>query len=145
MVFNSHSIDSVFVPNQSVNLSELESEERDIESFKRFNWYFEPPKNKPKINFNVKDIVLTKKQPASDNSSPYFGDLASSSLCNTPPPHPDEEYHTHASSVSLPSSSHDSNAPKASHCDPLRASAPTANVDNFLHGIIGDDLKADRV
>lgn len=139
-----HNTDSVFVPNQSVNLSELESEERDIESFKRFNYYFEPPKNKPKINFNVKDIVVTKKQPASDNSSPYFGDLASSSLCNTPPPHPDEEYNVRASSLSLPSS-HDLNAPKSNHCDPLKSTATTANLDNFLHGIIGDELNVDRV
>lgn len=132
--------DSVFVPNQSVNLSELESEERDIESFKRFNWYFEPPKNKPKINFNVKDIVVTKKQPTSDNSSPYFGDLASSSLCNTPPPHPDEEYPARASSISLPSSSHD-----LINSDALKGNPPAAKLDNFLHGIIGDELNVDRV
>lgn len=45
-----------------VNLNELESEERDIESFKRFNYYFDPPKNKPKINLNVKDIVVSNKK-----------------------------------------------------------------------------------
>lgn len=44
-----------------MNLNELESEERDIETFKRFNYYFEPPKTKPKINLNVKDIVVNKK------------------------------------------------------------------------------------
>lgn len=48
-----------------VNLSELESEERDIESFKRFDYYFNPPKNKPKVNINVKDIVVhSRKVPA---------------------------------------------------------------------------------
>lgn len=72
--------DSIFVPDQTVNLSELESEERDIESFKRFNYYFQPPKNKPKIKLNVKDIVVTKKQKVpsdvtSDNcNSSYFSD-----------------------------------------------------------------------
>lgn len=49
--------ENIFAPNQMVNLNELESEERDIESFKRFNYYFDPPKNKPKINLNVKDIM----------------------------------------------------------------------------------------
>lgn len=143
-----HPTDSVFLPNQSVDLSKLGPEEREIESFKRFNWYFQPPKNKPKINFNVKDIVVTKKQPASDNSSPNFGELASSSLCNTPPLLRDEEYSTHASSMSLPSSSsHDLNAPTPSRCDPSKGIAhqSTTNFDNFLHGIIGDELNVDRV
>lgn len=50
----------------------MESEERDIESFKRFNYYFEPPKNKPKVNLNLKDIVVNnKKLPMSD--AQYFG------------------------------------------------------------------------
>ncbi|XP_026464708.1 putative uncharacterized protein DDB_G0282133 [Ctenocephalides felis] len=63
-------VDNIFAPNQMVNLSELESEERDIESFKRFNYYFEPPKNKPKINLNVNDIVVKKKaSSASENGS----------------------------------------------------------------------------
>lgn len=53
-------VDSIFVPNQKVNLNELESCERDIESFKRFNYYFEPPKNKPKVNLNLNDIVVNK-------------------------------------------------------------------------------------
>lgn len=53
----------------------MESEERDIESFKRFNYYFEPPKNKPKVNLNLKDIVVNnKKLPMSDGQ--YFGDIA---------------------------------------------------------------------
>ena len=55
--------DSIFAPNQTVNLNELESDEREIESFKRFNYYFEPPKNKPKVNLNVKDIVVNNKKP----------------------------------------------------------------------------------
>lgn len=62
--------DHIFAPNQTVNLSELESEEREIESFKRFNYYFEPPKNKPKINLNVKEIVLNKKMSSSNGPSP---------------------------------------------------------------------------
>lgn len=120
--------DSIFAPNQTVNLNELESEERDIESFKRFNYYFEPPKNKPKVNFNVKDIVLTKKHPSSDNSSPYFGDLAS--LSNTPHSEDDLLYN-------------EMNALKLSHGPvPVRPHVSSASqFDNFLHGIIGDELK----
>lgn len=125
-------VENVFVPNSAVNLNELESEERDIETFKRFNYYFEPPKNKPKINFNMKDIVVTKKQPTSDNSSPYFGDLASSSLSNTP--HPEDDIY------------HDITAFKSNNCDPLKPHPTTNHVhlDNFLHGIIGDELNTDH-
>ncbi|GBP85734.1 hypothetical protein EVAR_62533_1 [Eumeta japonica] len=51
-------ITSVFVPDRSItNLNELESSERDIESFKRFEFYFEPPKHKPRVQFNVHDIA----------------------------------------------------------------------------------------
>lgn len=63
-------LDSIFAPNQTVNLSELASEEREIESFKRFNYYFKPPANKPKVNFDVKNIVLAKKAGSSDTTSP---------------------------------------------------------------------------
>lgn len=64
-------LDSIFAPNQTVNLSELASEEREIESFKRFNYYFKPPANKPKVNFDVKNIVLAKKAAgSSDTTSP---------------------------------------------------------------------------
>lgn len=143
--------ESVFVPNQSVSLSELESDDRDIEAFKRFNYYFEPPKNKPKVNFNVKDIVVTKKQPSSDSSSPHLGEVASSTS-NTPPQTEEE--------------------PKANACDPLRPEpvpaaqqsqplpaeqqpqqepvpqeprSPSASQsDNFLNGIIGDEINSDR-
>lgn len=61
--------DHIFAPNQTVNLSELESEERDIESFKRFDYFFDPPKNKPKINLNIKDIVVNKRQQQSPHST----------------------------------------------------------------------------
>lgn len=66
-------------------MSELESEERDIESFKRFNYYFEPPKNKPKINLNVKDIVVNKKNKITSDSpsSSLFGEMSSSISSNT--------------------------------------------------------------
>lgn len=66
--------DNIFAPNQMVNLSELESEERDIESFKRFDYYFEPPKHKPKINLNVNDIVVKKKPSSASESGANFGD-----------------------------------------------------------------------
>ncbi|XP_058813321.1 uncharacterized protein LOC131677496 [Topomyia yanbarensis] len=65
--------ENIFAPNQMVNLNELESEERDIESFKRFNYYFDPPKNKPKINLNVKDIVVNSKKPGDVTSNNHVG------------------------------------------------------------------------
>ncbi|XP_055617273.1 uncharacterized protein LOC129762771 isoform X2 [Toxorhynchites rutilus septentrionalis] len=73
--------ENIFAPNQMVNLNELESEERDIESFKRFNYYFDPPKNKPKINLNVKDIVANSKKStgATGNNSNGSGSSGSSS------------------------------------------------------------------
>lgn len=52
---NHHHPESVFEPNQ-INLNELTSDEREIESFKRFNYFFDPPKNKMKVNLNVQDI-----------------------------------------------------------------------------------------
>lgn len=125
--------DNIFAPNQAININELESEERDIESFKRFNYFFEPPKNKPKVNFNVKDIVVAKKHPSSDNSSPYFGDLASHS--NTPSHSEDDLLYHEFHALNLSSS--------ATHGPiPVRPQVATANrYDNFLHGIIGDELK----
>ncbi|XP_077292678.1 uncharacterized protein LOC143915754 [Arctopsyche grandis] len=55
---------SIFAPDQSItNLNELDSSERDIESFKRFDFYFEPPKNKPKISLNVQDITFQRPSP----------------------------------------------------------------------------------
>ncbi|XP_059621593.1 axoneme-associated protein mst101(2)-like isoform X2 [Phlebotomus argentipes] len=76
--------DSIFAPNQKVNLNELESEERDIETFKRFNYYFEPPKNKPKVNLNLKDIVLNKKKSSPESPSMYFGGTDGNSITSTP-------------------------------------------------------------
>ncbi|XP_055716056.1 uncharacterized protein LOC129809929 isoform X3 [Phlebotomus papatasi] len=76
--------DSIFAPNQKVNLNELESEERDIETFKRFNYYFEPPKNKPKVNLNLKDIVLNKKKSSPESPSMFFGGLDGNSITSTP-------------------------------------------------------------
>jgi hypothetical protein len=48
---------SIFAPNQLVNLEQLDADDRDIESFKRFDYSFDPPKNKPKVNLNVKDMM----------------------------------------------------------------------------------------
>lgn len=117
----------MFVPNSAVNLNELETEEREIESFKRFNYYYEPPKNKPKVNLDVKGIVVAKKQPASNNSSPYFGELAGSSLSNTP--RLDDLYP-------------ELNAFKSNNCD--HTTINRIPLDNFLHGIIGDGLETDH-
>jgi FAM193 family C-terminal len=78
----------VFAPNQQVNLNELDLLERDIESFKRFNYYFDPPKNKPKININVKDIVVTGAKKArshnqNSSESPSFGDRISDGMSSS--------------------------------------------------------------
>lgn len=82
----------LFAPNQRVSLHDLESEERDIESFKRFNYYFKPPANKQKVNFDVKNFMLANRRggggaaptaganntSSSDSgSSPYFSETAS--------------------------------------------------------------------
>lgn len=97
-----------------------------------FNYYYNPPKNKPKINFDVKNIVVARKQPASENSSPYFGELAGSSLSNTP--HPEDEFYPELNSF------------KPINCDPLKPQSTInrTHLDNFLHGIIGDELKNDQ-
>ncbi|KAI5637228.1 hypothetical protein NE865_10125 [Phthorimaea operculella] len=46
---------SVFAPDRSItNLSSLEVSEREIESFKRFEYFFEPPPHKPKVQLDLK-------------------------------------------------------------------------------------------
>lgn len=118
--------DSVFAPNQTVNLSELESEERDIESFKRFDYYFEPPKNKPKVNFNVKDIKVRSKMTNSnsDSSSPYFGE--SSSPMNGS--ELDDLYHD-MNTMSL-----------SNNCDQQHGHLTGGNyvTDHYLHGVVDE-------
>lgn len=73
-------VESVFEPNQ-VNLNDLPSDEREIESFKRFNYFFEPPKSKLKVNLNVQDIYNNSRSQESpsgmgshSNSSPHLWD-----------------------------------------------------------------------
>lgn len=68
-----HLTESVFEPNQQINLHELPSDERDIESFKRFNYFFEPPKSKLKVNLNVQDIYNNSRgsQESPSNASPH--------------------------------------------------------------------------
>lgn len=74
-----HRMESVFEPNQQINLNELPCDERDIESFKRFNYFFEPPKSKLKVNLNVQDIYNNSGRsqespsnvPMTSNSSPH--------------------------------------------------------------------------
>lgn len=78
----------VFAPNQQVSLSELESAEREIESFKRFDYYFKPPVNKPKVNFDVKNIVLANRRAVqspdnftnSSSSSSFYDEVTASRL-----------------------------------------------------------------
>jgi FAM193 family C-terminal len=69
-------------------LNELDLSERDIETFKRFDYFFAPPKNKPKININVKDIVVTgakkpRSHPLNSSESPSFGDLISDGMSSS--------------------------------------------------------------
>lgn len=72
--------DAVFAPNQQVLLSDLETEEREIESFKRFDYYFKPPANKPKVNFDIRNIVVAQRKgmTQSSSSSSLFYDEPSS-------------------------------------------------------------------
>lgn len=80
------------------------------------------------MNFNVKDIVVNKKQPSSDNSSPYFGDLTSHT--NTPYSE-DDLLNNEMQGLKL------SRGPT-----PIRPNASQpSRYDNFLHGIIGDEIK----
>lgn len=78
----------VFAPNQQVSLNELETAEREIESFKRFDYYFKPPVNKPKVNFDVKNIVLANRRTVnspdnmttSSSSSSFYDEVAASRM-----------------------------------------------------------------
>lgn len=77
--------DAVFAPNQQVLLSELETEEREIESFKRFDYYFKPPANKLKVNFDIKDIVVAQRKAIAQSSSSaslFYDDLAAADRFN---------------------------------------------------------------
>lgn len=60
-------IDSVFTPKDIVE-GELDETERDVEAFKRFCFNNVPRYSgeKPKVNFNVKDIMI-KKRPCNVN------------------------------------------------------------------------------
>ncbi|KAB7499587.1 hypothetical protein Anas_02051 [Armadillidium nasatum] len=54
-------IDSVFTPKELAT-GELDDEtDREVEAFKRFCLYSVPRGQKPKVNFNVKDIMIKKK------------------------------------------------------------------------------------
>ncbi|VVC98153.1 unnamed protein product, partial [Leptidea sinapis] len=58
-----HPEGSVFLPDRSItNLSSLDVSEREIESFKRFDFYFEPPQHKPKVQLDVRDIAAALRQ-----------------------------------------------------------------------------------
>lgn len=119
--------ENVFVPNSAVNLNELGTEEREIETFKRFNYFYDPPKNKPKVNLDVTKMVKKPPPPPpSNNPSPYFGDLVGPSSRNTPRLDGDH--------------SPELNAFKPNNCDPTTIN----NLDNFLHGIIGEELNNDH-
>ncbi|KAH9637589.1 hypothetical protein HF086_014229 [Spodoptera exigua] len=60
---HAHPESSVFLPDSSItNLSVLEVSEREIESFKRFDFYFEPPQHKPKVQLDVRDIAAALRQ-----------------------------------------------------------------------------------
>lgn len=56
-------MDSVFEPNQ-INLDEMTSS--DVESFKRFNYFFDP-KNKMKGNLSVQDIYNNSRKDSPSN------------------------------------------------------------------------------
>ncbi|CAG5000986.1 unnamed protein product [Parnassius apollo] len=59
---HSHHESSVFLPDRSItNLSALEAAEREIESFKRFDFYFEPPRHKPRVQLDVNALRPANK------------------------------------------------------------------------------------
>lgn len=61
-------VERVFEPNQQFNLSDMTSDERDVEAFKRFDYYFEPPKDKLKVNLNVQDIYNSNSRRQENHS-----------------------------------------------------------------------------
>lgn len=56
--------DKVFEPKSDLDLDsgDLDDVDRDIEEFKRFCQKSVPLESKPKINFDVKDIVFKNKK-----------------------------------------------------------------------------------
>ena len=62
-----NTIDSVFTPKDVAD-GELDETERDVEAFKRFCFYnvARHSGEKPKVNFNIKDIMI-KKKPCNGN------------------------------------------------------------------------------
>lgn len=78
----------MFAPNQQISLNDLESEERDIESFKRFSYFLKPPVNKPKVNFDLKNFMMANRKtaptmsgsPTDSSPSPHYSETAASSM-----------------------------------------------------------------
>ncbi|KAJ8706492.1 hypothetical protein PYW07_012570 [Mythimna separata] len=54
--------DFYFEPPQHKPKVQLDVSEREIESFKRFDFYFEPPQHKPKVQLDVRDIAAALRQ-----------------------------------------------------------------------------------
>lgn len=52
-----------------MSLNDLKSDDREIEIFKRFQHGFNPPANKPKIDFDVKNITLPQRKAHTNLSS----------------------------------------------------------------------------
>ena len=57
-------VDNVFEPTSDLDLDsgDMDDVDRDIEAFKRFCQKSVPLESKPKINFDVKDIVFKHKK-----------------------------------------------------------------------------------
>ena len=54
--------DSVFAPKDiDLDNGEIDDDEREIEAFKRFCFNSVPLQEKPKVNFDMKNISLKKK------------------------------------------------------------------------------------
>ncbi|XP_068627387.1 uncharacterized protein [Battus philenor] len=67
---HSHHESSVFLPDRSItNLSALEAAEREIESFKRFDFYFEPPRHKPRCQHPITKYATTTERKIKEEMS----------------------------------------------------------------------------
>jgi hypothetical protein len=52
--------DSIFAP-KDVDMGEIDEDEREIEAFKRFCLDSIPLQQKPKVNFDMKNLTVKKK------------------------------------------------------------------------------------
>lgn len=134
----------VFAPNQQVSLSELETEEREIESFKRFDYFFKPPVHKPKVNFDVKNIVLANRKnvPSPDSASSFFDVQNATAQGKSLHDHPLDDFFADMSMMSLRGNF---NIDELGILDGSDA-GQALRADTFIQGLLdGNDMKSGMV